>query len=136
MPVIHERGIEMMEYEYKVIDVADGSISSVLLGEGRIETSVLEAYINAMAAEGWRMVFMSKVMQRHLVAYDRETLMITFERRVPEEQREARAARCIDDVIAAEDGAKRIGRKAAAGAVGMVAGSAILGTMLSNLGDE
>ena len=31
----------MMEYEYKVIDVADGSISSILLGEGRIETKVL-----------------------------------------------------------------------------------------------
>lgn len=44
-----------MEYEYKVIDVADGSISSVLLGEGRIETAVLEAYLNAMAAEGWRL---------------------------------------------------------------------------------
>jgi len=34
-----------MEYEYKVIDVADGAISSVLLGEGRIETAVLEAYL-------------------------------------------------------------------------------------------
>ncbi len=41
-----------MEYEYKVIDVADGAISSFLLGEGRIETGVLEAYINAMASEG------------------------------------------------------------------------------------
>jgi hypothetical protein len=56
-----------MEYEYKVIDVADGSISSVLLGEGRVETAVLQAYLNAMAAEGWRLVFMEKVMQRHLV---------------------------------------------------------------------
>lgn len=130
------RGIEMMEYEYKVIDVADGAISSVLLGEGRIETNVLEAYINAMAAEGWRMIFMSKVMQRHMVTSDRETLMVTFERRVPESEREARAARCIDDIIAAEDGAKRIGRKAAAGAVGLVAGSALLGTLLSNNGDE
>ena len=37
----------MMEYEYKVIDVAYGAISSVLLGERRIETCVLEAYINA-----------------------------------------------------------------------------------------
>lgn len=88
-----------MEYEYKVIDVADGAISSALLGEGRIETGVLEAYINAMASEGWRMVFMTKVMQRHLVVSDRETLMITFERRVPESEREARAARCIDDVM-------------------------------------
>ncbi|MBP3982610.1 DUF4177 domain-containing protein, partial [Acidovorax sp. JG5] len=45
-----------MEYEYKVIDVADGAVSSFLMGEGRIETGVLEAYINAMASEGWRMV--------------------------------------------------------------------------------
>lgn len=124
-----------MEYEYKVIDVADGSISSALLGEGRIETNVLEAYINAMAAEGWRMVFMTKVMQRHLVISDRETLMITFERRVPEGERAKRAARCIDDVIAAEDGARRVGRSAAAGAAGLAVGSAILGAILSS-GDD
>lgn len=119
--------MEPMEYEYKVIDVADGAISSVLLGEGRIETSVLEAYLNAMASEGWRMVFMAKVMQRHLVISDRETLMITFERRVPESERQARAARCIDDVIAAEEDAKKKGRAAAAGAVGLAVGGALLG---------
>lgn len=121
-----------MEYEYKVIDVADGSISSVLLGEGRIETSVLEAYINAMAAQGWRMIFMTKVMQRHLVISDRETLMITFERRVPESEREARAARCIDDVIAAEDQSKRVDRNVAGGALGLALGGAILGALQTN----
>ncbi len=125
-----------MEYEYKVIDVADGSISSLLLGEGRIETGVLEAYINAMASEGWRMVFMSKVMQRHLVVSDRETLMVTFERRVPESERAARAARCIDDVIAAEDAAKRQGRKAAAGAAGMILGATAMDALASSFGDE
>lgn len=121
-----------MEYEYKVIDVADGAISSVLLGEGRIETNVLQAYLNAMASEGWRMVFMTKVMQRHLVISDRETLMITFERRVPESEREARAARCIDDVIEAEEAAKLQGYKAAAGAVGLAVGNAVLGGAILN----
>ena len=125
-----------MEYEYKVIDVADGAISSALLGEGRIETGVLEAYINAMASEGWRMVFMTKVMQRHLLVSDRETLMVTFERRLPESEREARAARCIDDVIAAEAQAKRVGRKAAAGAAGIAIGGAVLSALSSNLGEE
>lgn len=120
-----------MDYEYKVIDVADGAISSLLLGEGRIETEVLEAYINAMASEGWRMVFMEKVMQRHLVIADRETLMITFERRVPESEQAARAARCIDDVIRAEDAAKRKGRGVAVGAAGMVAAGAVLSNLLS-----
>ena len=114
----------MMIYEYKVIDVADGAISSLLLGEGRIETEVLQAYLNAMASEGWRMVFMEKVMQRQLVISQRETLMVTFERRVPAAEREARAARCIDDVILAEEIAKRKGRFAAAGAVGIAVGSA------------
>ena len=125
-----------MEYEYKVIDVADGSISSLLLGEGRIETNVLQAYINAMASEGWRLVFMAKVMQRHLVITDRETLMITFERRVPEAERAARAARCIDDVIAAEDSAKRQGYSAAAGAAGLAVGGAVLGSLLSGSGED
>ncbi len=116
-----------MEYEYKVIDVADGAISSLLLGEGRIETNVLQAYINAMASEGWRLVFMVNVMQRHLVVAERETLMITFERRVPESEREMRAARCIDDVIAAEDDAKKKGHLAAAGVAGLAVGGALLG---------
>jgi len=123
-----------MEYEYKVIDVADGAISSLLLNEGRIETDVLEAYLNAMAAEGWRMVFMANVMQRHLVISDRETLMVTFERRVPEHDRDSRVARVLDDVIAAEDRAKVVGRKAAAGTVGLAVGGALLGAVLS--GDE
>lgn len=114
-----------MEYEYKVIDVADGAISSVLLGDGRIETTVLEAYINAMAADGWRMVFMEKVQQRYLLTSDRETLMVTFERRVPEAERTARAARCIDDVIAAEEGSRRIGRRAGVGAAAAVVAAGI-----------
>jgi hypothetical protein len=122
-----------MEYEYKVIDVADGSISSLLLGEGRIETNVLQAYINAQASEGWRMVFMEKVMQRHLVISDRETLMITFERKVPEPDRAARAARCLDDVIDAEEASKKIGRNAAIGAVALTATSAVAGSLIENL---
>jgi len=118
-----------LEYEYKVIDVADGSISSALLGEGRIETPVLEAYLNAMAADGWRLIFMEKVMQRHLVVSDRETLMITFERRVPEDQREARAATVIDDVIDAENAAKKQGGRAAVGGAAVGIGAAILGSL-------
>ncbi|ABL01147.1 DUF4177 domain-containing protein [Pelobacter propionicus] len=126
-----------MEYEYKVIDVADGAISSLLLGEGRIETNVLQAYINAMASEGWRLVFMVNVMQRHLVVADRETLMITFERRVPESEKAARAARCIDDVIAAEDEAKKKGYVAAAGATGMaVVGSGLIGALVNSIGSD
>lgn len=115
-----------MEYEYKVIDVADGSVSSLFLGEGRIETGVLEAYINAMASEGWRLVFMEKVMQRHMVVAERETLMITFERKVPEAQREARAARCIDDIIIAESHAQKVGHRAAAAVGGAAVGAGIL----------
>jgi hypothetical protein len=121
-----------MEYEYKVIDVADGAVSSLLLSEGRIETEVLEAYLNAMAAEGWRVVFMANVMQRHLIMSDRETLMVTFERRVPEGQRESRAARVLDDVISAEDRAKVVGRKAAAGTAALAIGGALLSAALSN----
>lgn len=125
-----------MEFEYKVIDVADGAISSVLLGEGRIETNVLEAYINAMAAEGWKLIFMTKVMQRHLVISERETLMITFERPVPESERESRAARCIDDVIKAEERAKRTGHVAAAGAAGLAVGGVALAAFIENLSND
>ncbi len=121
-----------MEYEYKVIDVADGSLSSILLGEGRIETGVLEASINLMAAEGWRLVFMAKVMQRHLIVSDRETLMVTFERPVPEARREARSARAIDDLIVAEDYARGVGRKAAAGVAGLAIGGIVASALMSD----
>lgn len=126
----------MMEFEYKVIDVADGSISSFLLGEGRIETNVLEAYLNAMAADGWRLVFMEKVLQRHLVISDRETLMITFERRVAEASQATRAARVIDDVIDAEQKAKKIGNRAVAGVAAGVVGAAILGSITGGSGNS
>ena len=124
-----------MEYEYKVIDVADGAISTVLLGDGRIETPVLEAYLNAMAADGWRMVFMEKVRQRYLLTSERETLMVTFERRVPEGERDARAARTIDDVIAAEDGARRVGRRAGVGAAAALVGGALAAGLAASAGD-
>jgi hypothetical protein len=125
-----------MEYEYKVIDVADGSISSFLLDEGRIETDLLQAYLNAMAAEGWRMVFMANVMQRHLIVSDRETLMVTFERRVPESERESRAGRVIDDVILAEARSKRVGKRAAMGAAGAVVGGVGIMAAVAALGGQ
>ena len=78
------------------------------------------------------MKFMEKVLQRHVLVAERETLMITFERRVPEELREERAGRCIDEVISAEDGARKTGRRAAAGAVSLAVGGALLGTFLNN----
>ena len=80
-----------------------------------------------MAAEGWRLVFMEKVLQRQFVISDRETLMITFERRVPEDQREARAARVIDDIIDAEADAKKVGNKAVAGASLVALAAGIIG---------
>jgi|LWDU01.1.fsa_nt_gi hypothetical protein len=73
-----------MKYESKVIDVTAGAVSSLLMGEGGIDTDVLPAYINTMAGDGWCMVFMEKVMRRHRPGSDRERLMITFKRRVPE----------------------------------------------------
>jgi hypothetical protein len=62
--------------------------------------------------------------------------MITFERRVPEQERERRAARCIDDVIDAEEKAKRKGYVVAAGAAGLAVGGAALGAFISSLGSD
>ena len=125
-----------MEYEYKVIDVADGSISSLLLGEGRIETGVLEAYLNAMAAEGWRLKFMETVMQRHLLVSDRETLIVTFARQVAHADREARAARVIDDIIIAEAAATKVGNRAAGAVGGAVVGVGLLAAMAALAGGD
>ena len=73
---------------------------------------------------------MGKVMSRHLVVAKIETLMITFERRVLESER---VARFIDDMIRAEDVAKRIRHGVAPGAAGIVVGTAISGTVINNL---
>ena len=69
-----------MEFECKAINVADGALSSLLVGQGRIETTVLQAYLKATAAEGWRLDFLEKVLQRQFVVSDRATLMITLKR--------------------------------------------------------
>ncbi len=79
---------------------------------------------------------MEKVMQRPLVVSDRETLMLTFERKVPESEQKTRAERCIDDVLDAEEAAKKGGRKAAIGAAAIAATSVIGGALIQNLFDS
>jgi hypothetical protein len=90
-----------MEYEYKIIDVADDVFSSALGLEGSIDPQVLQAHINKMAAEGWRLLFMINVKQRLLVISKRETLMLTFERKVLEKDRIDRMGKCNNDLIEA-----------------------------------
>ena len=68
-----------MRYEAKIIDATAGAVSAVLMGDGRIGTNVLPAYINTMAEDGWRMVFMQEVMWRHIDG-DPERLMVKFKR--------------------------------------------------------
>ena len=84
-----------MEREYKIIDVNDGSLSAVLdCGRG-IYPPLLEACVNALAAEGWELLSGPTPSL--------QGMWLTFVRPVPEADREARAARCIDDIVSAED---------------------------------
>lgn len=84
-----------MGREYKVIHVNDGSLSAVLdCGRG-IYPPLLEACINALAAEGWELLSGATESIKGM--------WLTFVRTVPEADREARAARCIDDIVTAED---------------------------------
>jgi len=90
-----------MQYEYKVIDVTDGSLSSVLAGGRGIYLPLVEACINALSADGWRLL-------SGPTPWGTTKLFITLERPVPENDQAARGSRCIDDVVAAEDAAVQI----------------------------
>ncbi|MGX5174810.1 DUF4177 domain-containing protein [Aliikangiella sp. IMCC44653] len=66
--------------EYKVVHIAEGGCGTILLGASGMPLKKIEAELNALAAEGWQMVFQVIERKRYLLFWSREAAIITLGR--------------------------------------------------------
>lgn len=67
--------------EYKVIQIAEGGCSTLLLGSAAIPEAIMEKELNRWAKEGWQVVFQVVETRRFLLFWSRESVIITLGRR-------------------------------------------------------
>ena len=53
--------------EYKAVIYMEGALGSLLLGQSKVDPIKLSSFLNANAAEGWRVVTMDKDQRRMLL---------------------------------------------------------------------
>lgn len=66
--------------EYKVIEISESVLSSMLLGEAKLPVRKMETTFNEMAQQGWQVVFQLIEKKRTLLFWQRESLVVTFGR--------------------------------------------------------
>ncbi|MDA9050690.1 DUF4177 domain-containing protein [Pseudomonadales bacterium] len=66
--------------EYKVVHIAEGGCGTILLGASGMPLKKMEAELNALAADGWQMVFQVIERKRYLLFWNREAAIITLGR--------------------------------------------------------
>lgn len=66
--------------EYKAVIYMEGALGSLLLGQSKVDPIKLSSFLNANAAEGWRVVTMDKDQRRMLLFWKREALVFILER--------------------------------------------------------
>jgi len=66
--------------EYKVIHVAEGGCGTILLGSSGMPLKKIELELNALASEGWQMVFQVLEQKRFWLFWTREAAIITLGR--------------------------------------------------------
>ena len=66
--------------EYKVLIYAEGMLSSLFFGSGKVDPENLENFLNRYAAEGWRVVTIERETRRMLLVKQREAFLIVLER--------------------------------------------------------
>ena len=66
--------------EYKVIRVSENGCATVLLGSSILPTDILERRLNKEAQDGWQVVYMVVEHARHLLFWQRESLIVTLGR--------------------------------------------------------
>ncbi len=68
-----------MKYtEYKVINVVEGGIGTILLGASGIPIKKMQNVLNAQVEGGWQVVFQVVEKKRFLLFWKREAIIITF----------------------------------------------------------
>ncbi|MEX1033189.1 MAG: DUF4177 domain-containing protein [Cellvibrionaceae bacterium] len=66
--------------EYKVVHIAEGGCGTILLGASGLPLKKVEAELNALAADGWQVVFQVLEMKRFWLFWQREAVIVTLGR--------------------------------------------------------
>lgn len=66
--------------EYKVIQVVEGGLGTLLLGASGIPVRNMEKTLNMEAASGWTLVFQILEQKRYMLFWTRESIIITLGR--------------------------------------------------------
>ena len=66
--------------EYKVVIYREGILGSLFLGESKVDPDRFTEFLNAQAAEGWRVITMEKEIRRMLLVSSREAYLVVLER--------------------------------------------------------
>lgn len=66
--------------EYKVVHIAEGGCGTLMLGSSGLPLKKVEAELNALAAEGWQVVFQILEMKRFWLFWQREAMIVTLGR--------------------------------------------------------
>lgn len=66
--------------EYKVVHIAEGGCGTLLLGSSGLPMKTIESELNALAAEGWQVVFQVLEQKRFWLFWTREAMIVTLGR--------------------------------------------------------
>ncbi len=65
---------------YKVVIYQEGMLGSLFLGGSKVDPMKFTAFLNANAAEGWRVATMEKDIRRMLLFFKREAYVVIMEK--------------------------------------------------------
>ncbi len=71
---------ELRYKEYKLVHIAEGGCGTLLLGSSGLPLKKVEAELNALAAQGWQVVFQVLEMKRFWLFWQREAVIVTLGR--------------------------------------------------------
>lgn len=66
--------------EYKVVIYQEGMLGSLVLGASKVNPIRFTEFLNANAADGWRVVTMEKDIRRMLLLWKREAFIVIMAR--------------------------------------------------------
>ena len=66
--------------EYKVVHIAEGGCGTLLFGASGVPLKKVEAELNALAADGWQVVFQVLEQKRFWLFWERESVIVTLGR--------------------------------------------------------
>ena len=72
--------IENRFKEYKIVHIAEGGCGTLLLGASGMPLNKIEAELNALAADGWQVVFQVLEQKRFMLFWTREAVIVTLGR--------------------------------------------------------